>query len=100
MQVTVSEPKEVEVSKIKLCIKVCDGFNCDILNSSDEKVGEYEGYVPMFFPGQHWGDYLMLDIDLESGKILNWSKPTEEDISNMLAPDDEQNRVQLITEGA
>jgi hypothetical protein len=36
-------------------------------------VSEYSGYVPSFMPGQHWGDYVELDIDPYTGKILNWS---------------------------
>jgi hypothetical protein len=35
-------------------------------------VSEYNGYVPSFMPGQHWGDYVELDIDPYTGKILNW----------------------------
>lgn len=33
---------------------------------------EYRGYVPDFMPGQHWGDYVDLVIDPETGVILNW----------------------------
>jgi hypothetical protein len=34
----------------------------------------YDGYVPGFLGG---GDYIELDIDLDTGKILNW-KPIDE----------------------
>jgi hypothetical protein len=37
---------------------------------------EYTGYVPDFMPGNHWGDYVELDIDLKTGKILNWNTPS------------------------
>ena len=26
-------------------------------------------------PGKHHGDYVMLDIDIKSGKIVNWQPP-------------------------
>jgi hypothetical protein len=29
-------------------------------------------------PGKHYGDYVRLDIDLETGRILNWVKPTSD----------------------
>ncbi|MCY1454717.1 hypothetical protein D9M71_718000 [compost metagenome] len=48
-------------------------------------MGSYEGYVPDFFPGDHYGDYLILNIDLETGQIKNWKKPTAGDIEKMLA---------------
>ena len=32
------------------------------------------------FIKKHYGDYLILDIDLETGQILNWKKPTREDL--------------------
>ena len=44
---------------------------------------EYDGYVPDFFPGEHWGDYVQLEIDLATGKILNWKEPTESDIRKL-----------------
>lgn len=43
---------------------------------------EYCGYVPEFFPGDHYGDYVILDIDARTGKIKNWKPPTEQDLQN------------------
>jgi hypothetical protein len=37
---------------------------------------EYDGYVPKFLGG---GDDVELDIDLDTGKILNWKPTTEID---------------------
>lgn len=37
---------------------------------------EYDGYVPDFMPGEHYGDYVQLDIELATGRILNWKAPT------------------------
>jgi hypothetical protein len=36
-----------------------------------------DGYVPDFMPGDHYGDYVMLDIDVTTGKILNWTPPSD-----------------------
>jgi len=43
----------------------------------------YSGYVPKWFPNpdtRHFGDSVALRIDLETGQILNWKKPTDEDL--------------------
>lgn len=42
----------------------------------------YEGYVPEFFPGEHYGDYVQFDIDLKTGQILNWKVPTANDLKD------------------
>lgn len=49
-------------------------FGANILDAGGKELATYNGYVPDFFPDQHYGDYVMLDIDLASGKILNWKK--------------------------
>jgi hypothetical protein len=46
-------------------------------NGRESIVGEYDGYVPDFFPGQHFGDYVELEIDVDTGMILNWKKPSK-----------------------
>jgi hypothetical protein len=41
---------------------------------------EYFGYVPDWLPNKntkHYGDYVELKIDIETGQILNWVKPTK-----------------------
>jgi hypothetical protein len=45
-------------------------------------IGQYEGYVPEFMPGNHFGDYIELEIDIETGKIINWIKPSDEQLKN------------------
>ena len=42
-------------------------------------VAEHNGYVPRFLPG-NGGDYVNLEIDLETGTILNWKKLISSDI--------------------
>lgn len=69
-------------ASIKTSLKVRDRFSCVILNNNRDIIGQYEGYVPSFFPGNHYGDYVMLDIELKSRKILNWKKVNLEDLEN------------------
>lgn len=71
-------PKTISISA-----KCSDLFSA-VLQGTDKDgkpvMAEYDGYVPDFFPGQHYGDYVQLDIDLETGRILNWKKPTKKDL--------------------
>ena len=48
------------------------------------RIGEHDGYVPAWFPNSnitHNGDYVELRIDVETGRILNWQKPTQNDLA-------------------
>ena len=57
--------------------KCSDMFDASLIEECGTEIGQhYSGYVPSFFPGKHYGDYVMLKIDVETGKILNWKKPT------------------------
>lgn len=73
----------MEAKIIKFCAKCSDMFSATIHDKDGKKLFEYDGYVPDFFPDEHYGDYVILDIDLETGKILNWKKPTQEDIDEL-----------------
>jgi hypothetical protein len=66
-----AKPKKV----LAICLKVSDGFN-SVLTENGEFVSRYQGYVPKFFPNEHYGDYVELDIDIDTGQILNWKRPT------------------------
>lgn len=64
---------------IKVQAKVSDlGFYT--LLADDKEVAELDGYVPDLFPGEHYGDYLILDIEVKTGKILNWKMPSISDL--------------------
>ena len=84
MRIFVIEKVEKDISVASLHIKVRDEFFCTLQDNKGTGVSEYSGYVPTFFPGQHYGEYLMLDIDLETGQILNWKKPSKEDIESLI----------------
>ena len=84
MQINQQKTVQVDVTEMRLHIKVCDRFEADLKNAQGADVGGYTGYVPDFFPGAHFGDYLMLNIDLETGQIKNWQKPVAADIEKMI----------------
>lgn len=64
---------------IRISAKCSDLFSASLAHEG-EFVGEYHGYVPEWMPGEHYGDYVSLHIDIETGKILNWEKPTAADL--------------------
>lgn len=59
---------------LSISAKCSDMYSHTIYTKTGEKYREYDGYVPSFMPGEHFGDYLMLDIDPYTGQILNWKK--------------------------
>lgn len=77
-----SKPKRV----LSICAKTSDMFS-SVYREDGVVKGNYDGYVPNFFPNEHWGDYIELDIDVDTGQILNWNKPTVKDIK-LLCPKD------------
>ncbi len=67
---------------LKICGKTSDMFS-STLEVNGVQVGAYDGYVPRFFPGQHYGDYIQLHIDVDTGNIVNWVKPTKEELAQV-----------------
>jgi hypothetical protein len=65
------KPKRV----MQMSAKCSDLFSAFLFEDGKE-VGEYHGYVPNFMPEQHYGDYVELKIDVDTGQILNWQKPS------------------------
>lgn len=79
---------QVEAKTLKIHCKVCDQFTASLTDQDgDEIFAQEDGYVPGFMPGSHYGDYLILDIDLDTGKILNWKTPKTEDIEEWVNRD-------------
>lgn len=65
---------------ISVSAKVSDLGFYTLYANEGVKLGEHDGYVPDFFPEEHYGDYLILDIEAETGRILNWKAPSEDDL--------------------
>ena len=64
---------------ITFSAKCSDLFSAD-LSVNGSQVGSYNGYVPKFFPEKHCGDYVQMDVDIDTGKILNWTPPTQKQL--------------------
>ena len=70
---------------IQIMAKCSDLFSA-LLVEKGKYVGKYSGYVPPWMPGKHYEKYVELEIDLVTGKILNWTPPTEEQLKKTFAP--------------
>ena len=68
---------------LKMSAKCSDLFQAT-LEENGKEIVTYSGYVPDFMPNEHWGDYVQLDIDIDTGKILNWKKPTDKELKDQL----------------
>jgi hypothetical protein len=81
---------KVDAKTIKLHLKVSDRFSYSIEDAQGaELYTQEDGYVPEFMPGEHYGDYVILDIDIDSGQITNWPKLTAADIEKAIKPDED-----------
>ena len=84
MKISITETveKEVDAHTLRVSLKVSDMFACRLFAKNGTLITEQDsGYVPRLFPGGP-GDYVDLDIDIETGQITNWPKP--EDIEDEL----------------
>lgn len=60
---------------LRICAKVSDTGWYGVENENGDLVAETDGgdYVPDFMPGEHYGDYIELDIDINTGQVQNWN---------------------------
>lgn len=90
MKIGITKPVEVEAKTLKIHCKVCDNFTASLHDQDGAEIHSQEdGYVPGFMPGEHYGDYLILDIDIDTGQVVNWNQPTAEDLQGWASPDEE-----------
>ena len=83
MKINIPSKKEIDIKTLSLYLKVRDEFTAGFVDGDGNEVLSYEGYVPDFMPGEHYGDYVILDIDIETGMIKNWKKPEPEEIEKV-----------------
>jgi hypothetical protein len=65
--------KQTKKTVLSISAKCSDCYSHTLTKKNGEEV-HYDGYVPSFFPEDHYGDYIILDIDPYTGMILNWKK--------------------------
>lgn len=75
MKVTI-KGKEVDVNRIYINAKCSDLCYAVLKDKNGNRVAEHNGYVPALMPEEHYGDYVELEIDIETGTIFNWKRPS------------------------
>jgi len=68
---------------LSICAKCSDLFTARLIED-DKVVRTHDGYVPDFMPEEHYGDYVELDIDIDTGLIVNWKRPTKTQLKKEL----------------
>ncbi len=89
MEINATKIVKVNAKTLSIHMKCCDTFECQIIDQDGQILKQYEGYVPKFMPGEHWGDYLILDIDLNTGQITNWKKLDASDVEEFIKGEEE-----------
>ena len=89
MEINITKPKKVNAKTLSLYCKICDMFTATLKDADGEELKDYDGYVPAFMPGDedggsHYGEYLILDIDIDTGMITNWKKPSAKQIEEFI----------------
>lgn len=89
MEINIEKKVKVQAKTLKIHCKVRNCFDAVLCDQDGDELKNYEGYVPSFMPGQHFGDYLILDVDLDTGQITNWKKPSTAEIEAFIRGEEE-----------
>jgi len=75
MELNIKKTVKVKAKELRICCKVVDNFTASLHDQDGEEIcSQDDGYVPGFMPGKHYGDYLILNIDIETGMVTNWGE--------------------------
>ena len=85
MKIGITKPVEVDAKELRIHCKVSDRFTASLHDQNGEEIhSQDDGYVPGFMPGEHYGDYVILNINIDTGQITNWTQPTAEELQNFI----------------
>jgi hypothetical protein len=89
MEINATKIVKVNAKTLKVHCKVRDCGSYTLLDETGAVLRDAEEcYVPGFMPGQHYGDYLELIIDIDTGQITNWKVPTVQQIEEFIEGDE------------
>lgn len=89
MEIEKLETVKVNAKTLKVHLKVSDRFCAQLVSATGTVIFDQEdGYVPSFMPGQHYGDYVILDIDIDTGQITNWKVPSAEEVQEWIGDEE------------
>ena len=73
-----------KVNSVFVTAKCSDLCDVRFLDKDKNQIGERDGYVPDWMPEEHYGDYVEIEIEVATGKILNWKIPTQKELENSM----------------
>lgn len=77
------EQLKTKIKTVKISVNTRENFDLDAVNNNGETVVESHGYMPHWVHGYNYGVF-DLEIDNETGKILNWVPLTKEEIEKKI----------------
>jgi hypothetical protein len=90
MKINQLKQVQVDAKTIAIYCKVSDRFSYQIKDAEGVVLHDQDdGYVPNFMPGDHYGDYIILNIDIDTGAVTNWKKLSPEQIEEAIKPKDD-----------
>lgn len=69
------------MGKLKISAK-CSDLCWTEFTDNNGKVTNSDGYVPQDIGIDEYGDYVVLEIDMETGQILNWKPVSDKRVIN------------------
>lgn len=89
MEINQTKQVKVNAKTMKIHVKCSDRFGYSIEDQDGTEIFcQEDGYVPSFMPGEHYGDYIILDIDIDTGTVINWKTPTAEQLEQAMKEED------------
>ena len=77
------EKFKTKIKTVKISVNTRESFDLEAVNNNDETVVESHGYMPNWVHGYDYGVF-NLEIDNETGRILNWVPLTKEEIEKKI----------------
>lgn len=74
----------VEAKTVGICAKPCDAGTYTLLDEAHRTICYVDGYVPRWLGEDDSGDYIELEIDLETEQVLNWKAPTAKELERWM----------------
>lgn len=86
MEISQKKVVPIQAKELRLHLKVSDMFTASIHDEKGAHLGgQDDGYVPDFMPGAHYGDYVILNIDVDTGHITNWKVPSAAQLERFIS---------------
>lgn len=89
MEIGIKKEVEIGAKTLHVFAKIGDRGSYTLLDQENKEIHSEEGYVPAFMPGEHYGDYLDLKIDIDSGQIINWRSGFKDELMLWVEGDDD-----------